>query len=99
MLYIHIYLYLGFPVAQLVENLPAMQKTLVQFLGQEIPWRRDRLPTLVFLDFPGGSDGKESACNVGDLGSVPGLGRSHGGGHGIPFQYSCLENPMDRGAW
>ena len=41
----------------------------------------------------GGSDGKESACNVGDLGSIPGLGRSPGGGHGTPLQYSCLENP------
>ena len=49
--------------------------------------------------FPGGSDGKESACNVGDLGSIPGSGRSPGGGHGNPLQYSCLENPMDRGAW
>ena len=46
-----------------------------------------------------GSDGKESACNVGDLGSIPGLGRSPGGGDGKPLQYSCLENPMDRGAW
>ena len=44
------------------------------------------------VGFPGGSDGKESACNVGDLGSVPGLGRSFGGGHGNPLQYSCLEN-------
>ena len=43
--------------------------------------------------FPGGSDSKESACNVGDLGSNPGLGRSPGGGHGNPLQYSCLENP------
>ena len=51
------------------------------------------------MDFSGGSDGKESACNVGDLGSIPGLGRSPGGGHGNPFQYSCLGNPMDRGAW
>ena len=41
----------------------------------------------------GGSNGKESACNVGDLGLIPGLGRSPGGGHGNPFQYSCLENP------
>ena len=49
--------------------------------------------------FPGGSDGKESACNAGDLGSIPGLGRSPGGGHGNPLQYSFLENPMDRGAW
>ena len=44
--------------------------------------------------FPGGSDGKESTCNVGDLGSIPGLGRSLGGGHGNPLQYSCLENPL-----
>ena len=43
--------------------------------------------------FPGGSDGKEYACNVGDLGLIPGLGRSHGEGHGNPLQYSCLENP------
>ena len=45
------------------------------------------------MGFSGGSDGKESACNVGDLGSIPGLGRSSGGGHGNPLQYSCLENP------
>ena len=51
------------------------------------------------LSFPGGSVHKESACNVGDLGSIPGLGRSSGGGHGNPLQYSCLENPTDRGAW
>ena len=49
--------------------------------------------------FPGGSAGKESTCNVGDLGSIPGLGRSPGGGHGHSLQYSCLENPMERGAW
>ena len=49
--------------------------------------------------FPGGSDGKASACNVGDPGSIPGLGRSPGEGNGIPLQYSCLENSMDRGAW
>ena len=42
---------------------------------------------------------KESACNVGDKGSIPGSGRSPGGGHGNPLQYSCLENFMDRGAW
>ena len=52
-----------------------------------------------FLGFPGGSDGKEFTCNEGDLGSIRGLGRSPGGGHGNPLQYSCLENPMDRGAW
>ena len=54
---------------------------------------------ITFLGFSGGSDGKEAACNVGDLGSIPGLGRSLGGGHGNSLQYSCLENPMDRGAW
>ena len=47
--------------------------------------------------FPGGSDGKESACSVGDLGSVPGLGRFPEEGNGYPFQYFCLENFMDRG--
>ena len=57
------------------------------------------IPTPEFLGFPGGSDGKESACNVGNLGSILGLGRSPGGRHGNPLQYSCLENPMDRGAW
>ena len=49
--------------------------------------------------FPSGSDSKASVCNVGDLGSIPGLGRSFGEGNGSPLQYSCLENPMDRGAW
>ena len=51
------------------------------------------------LDFPGGSEGKASVCNAGDLGSSPGLGRSPGEGNGNPLQYCCLENPMDRGAW
>ena len=49
--------------------------------------------------FPGGSDGRESACGAGDWDLIPGSGRSPGGGHGNPHQYSCLENPMDRGAW
>jgi len=51
------------------------------------------------MGFPGGSDSKESACNVGDLGSIPGSGTSRGKGNGNPFQYSCLENSMDRGVW
>ena len=51
------------------------------------------------LGFPGGSEGKASACNAGDLGSIPGSGRSPGEGNGNPLQYSCLENSMDRGAW
>ena len=49
--------------------------------------------------FPGGSDGKESACNVGDPGSIPGSGRSPGDKNGDPPQYFCLENSMGRGAW
>jgi len=49
------------------------------------------------MGFPGGSDGKQSVCNTGDLGSIPGLGRSPGGGHGNPLQCSCLENP--HGQW
>jgi len=51
------------------------------------------------MDLPCSSYGKESACNAGDLGSIPGLGRSLGEGNGNPLQCSCLENPMDRGAW
>ena len=51
------------------------------------------------MGFPGGSDGKESACNAGDLGLIPGSGRSPGKGNGYPLQYSCLVNPKDRGAW
>ena len=51
------------------------------------------------IGFPGGSDGKESTCNARDLGSIPGLGRSLGEGNGYQFQYFCLENSMDRGAW
>ena len=51
------------------------------------------------MGFPGGSDGRESACNVGDPGSIPRLGRSPGKGNDYPLQYSCLEKPMDGGAW
>ena len=50
-------------------------------------------------DFPSGSDGKASTYNMADLGQIPGSGRFHGEGNGNPLQYSCLENPMDRGAW
>ena len=69
----------------------------------KIPWRRAWQSTLVFLSFPGVSDGKESIGNVEDLDSIPGFWRSPGGGSswsgGNPLQYSCLENPVDRGAW
>ena len=51
------------------------------------------------MSFPGGSDDKASVCNAGDPGSIPGLGRSPGEGNGNPLQYSCLENPMEGGAW
>ena len=51
------------------------------------------------MGFPGGSDGKESACNAGDPGSILGSGRAPGEGNGSPLQCSCLENSMDRGAW
>ena len=54
---------------------------------------------LPILYFPGGSDGKELACNAGDPGSIPESGRCPGEGNGCPLQYSCLENPMDRAAW
>ena len=53
----------------------------------------------IIWGFPGSSDGKESACNAGDPGSIPGSGRSSEEGNGYPFQYSCLENSMDRGIW
>ena len=62
---------------------------------RKIPWRRDRLPTAVFLGFPYGSAGKESTFSVGNLGSIPGLGRCPGERNGYPLQYSGLENSMD----
>ena len=54
---------------------------------------------MLLLDLPFSSEGRASACNAGDSGSIPGSGRSSGEGTGNPLQYSCLENPMDRGAW
>ena len=66
------------------------------FMTQKFPWRRDRLPTLVFFGFPGGSDGKESICNVGDLGSTPELARSSRQRLGNLLQYCCLEYPHEQ---
>ena len=66
----------GSLVAQLVKNLPAIWRRGFDPWVGKIPWRRERLPTPVFLEFPCGSAGKESACNAGDLDSIPGLGRS-----------------------
>ena len=63
------------------------------------PWRAIFVRIIHVYDFPGGSDSKASAYNAGDLGSIPGLGRSSGEGNGTPLQYSCLENPVERGAW
>ena len=56
-------------------------------------------PSMCLEGLPWWLSDKESACNAGNPGSIPGLGRSPGAGHGNPLQYSCLENPMDRGAW
>ena len=62
------------------------------------PFRTENFWTS-YMGFPGGLEGKTSACSAGDLGSIPGSGRSPGEGNGNPIQYSCLENPMDEGAW
>ena len=69
-----------------------------QFVGGEIHGQF-KVMCLCVLGFPGGSDGKESACNTVDMSSIPGLGRSPGEGNGYSLQYSCLENSMDRGIW
>ena len=68
----------------------------------EVWWKRDAVRQGSFRGFPGGTSGKELACSVGDMrdaGSIPGSGRSPGRGHSNPLQFSCLETPMDRGAW
>ena len=102
----------AFLVAQTVKRLPTVWKTQVQSLGQEdllekgmathssiftpTPQKRG---SKKYTGFPGGSDGKVSAYNAGDPGSIPGSGRSPGEGNGTPLQYSYLENPMDGRAW
>ena len=74
-------------------------KPSAEMLGG-IPWRKiTEISYYRFMGFPGGSYGKESACNVGDLRLIPGSGRAPREGNGNPLQYSCLGNPMDRGAW
>ena len=80
-------------VAQLIKNPPAMQETWFNSWVGKIPWRKFRPPIPVFLGFPGGSTGKESACIRGDLSLIPRLERSPGGGHGNSPRYSCLDNP------
>ena len=86
-------------MAQLVKNLPAIQETLVRFLGREDPLEEGQVTHSSILGLPFGSAGKESTCNVGELGLISRLGRSPREGKGYPLQYSCLENSMDRGAW
>ena len=76
-----------------------MQETWVQSLGWEDPPEKGQATHSSNICFPGGSDGKASSCSVGDLGLIPGLGRSPGKGNGNSIQYCCLGNPMDRGAW
>ena len=83
----------GISAGTQVEGLKARQNNLQDFH----PRNSKRLSS--GQDFPCGSDGKASVYNAGDLGSIPGSGRFPGEGNGNPLQYSCLENPMDRGAW
>ena len=85
-------------VAQLVKNLQCKRPQFNSWI-RKLPWRRDRLSTSVFLGFPCGSAGKESAYNAGDLGSILGLGRSPGEWIGYPLQYSGLENSMHLVHW
>ena len=88
-------------------SIPKGSKVAWPFLKFLYPWYSNPLPgpaciwvLLVYKrGFPGGSEGKASVCNAGDLGLIPGSGRSPGEGNSNPLQYSCLENPMDGGAW
>ena len=83
-----------------INSVKQMKKQLSKMFPKFSEWACLRwLLVTLHKGFPGDSDGKESAYNAGDLGSVPGLGRSPGEGNGNPLQYSCLENPMGRGAW
>ena len=91
--FIDVYLIWASQIAQLVKKIRLQcRRPRFDSLVRKICWRRDRLPTPVFLGFPYGSAGKESICNVGDLGSILGLGRSPAEGKGYPLQYSGLEN-------
>ena len=75
------------------------QETRVSSPGQDDPMEEKIATSGILVGFPGGSEGKASACSAGDLGSIPGSGRSPGEGNGNPLQNSCLEDSMDRGAW
>ena len=76
------------------ERLQKLSQSMVHSWVGKIHWRRDSLPTPVFLGFPCGSAGKESTCNVGDMGLIPALERAPGEGNGYPLQYSGLENSI-----
>ena len=82
-----------------MEKQPYQIYVLKDLSGAFVEFGLERSEVFRDWDFPGGSDSKVSAYNAGDAGSIPGSGRSPGEGDGIPFQYSCLENPMDGGAW
>jgi len=87
---------LGFPNSSAVKRICLQcRRPRFNFWVRKICWKRDRLHTPVFTGFPCDSVGKESTCNVGDLGLIPGLGRFPGEGKGYPLQYSGLENSMD----
>ena len=89
---------MGSLVAQTVKNLPAMQETPVRFLGWEDALEKG-MATQSSIYLIRGSEVKASASNAGNPCLIPGLGRSPGEENGNPLQYSCLENPMDGGAW
>ena len=82
-------------MAQLVKHLPAVKETSVLFLSWADPLEKGQATHSSILGFPLWPAGKESACNVGDLGLIPGLGRSPGERNGYPLQYSGLENSVD----
>ena len=84
--------------------MPALD-AMIKMRGHRAPWHQispggnSSLRRGYYILFPSGSNGEESACNAGDLGLIPGSGRSPGEGNSNPFQYSCLENPIHREAW
>ena len=84
---------LSFSGGSLVVKDPPANAGDVRDVVRKIRWRRDTLPTPIFLGFPGGSDCKESSCNEGDLGLLPGLGRSPGDGHGNLFHFLAWRIP------
>ena len=88
-------------ILKMIQNLENKMEFQINSLETRIEKMQEMFnkDCVLTLDFPGGLDGKASAYNAGDPGSIPGLGRSPGEGNGNPFRYSCLENPMDGRAW